>query len=297
MFKNKIVAAGLAVVLASPFGLAACGSKPAATEQSASSTNSAVKATEEGSTILYWEGALADGQSVIYTHDDTAQTAVLAIFKADGSSGKAWSGKYAQTENSVTISDEGTKEAVTLTVEDAVENTTSLKINITGYGEATLKPTTQSEFEKELEGIVTTAVASAATEVATEVADEASKTTFYWEGTLADGSTVDYMDSEETREALKNSKTAEASLTITKADLSDIKSWNGKATAEGDKITITDEESKQTISYTAKADGDSSLKLNIDGYGEVDLKPVTGGDIANEIGQAVEEATQSSSAK
>ena len=181
---------------------------------------------------------------------------------------------------------------------DVSDDGSALKVNIDGYGEVEMKPITQGEFTKGLEATGTEIAAEAAKELeaaATAVADEISKTTFAWEGTLSDGSGVLYTDSAESREALRNSKTAEASLVITKADGSDIQTWSGKATAEGKKITITDDETKKTISYTAASEGKDSLKLNIDGYGEVTVKAVTGGDIAQGIEQAAEQVSQSSS--
>ena len=301
MLKNKIVAVGLASVLAMPFGLVACGNKPADSSQAASSSSAAASSSSttqdtkdaaQANEVLYWQGTLSDGRSVIYTEDEKEQTAVLAIAKEDGSEGEAWYGKYTSADDKFTITDSTTNEAVVLTVKDFTDDFSGLKINIDGIGDVDMKPITQGEFNKELEA-ASAEIANELEAAGAAIADELSKATLYWEGTLSDGSTVDYMDA---GEDLK-------SLTITKTDGSDPEVWSGKATTEGTKVTITDEETKKTISYTTEsgADQSSSLKINIDGYGEVELKPVTGGEFVNEVeqavDQAVDQATQSSSAE
>ena len=289
MLKNKIVAVGLTGVLTMSFGLAACGGQPAASSsesKASSSETEQAKDAKEAIKILYWEGTTSDGQSVVYMDDAETKTAGLVIVKSDASDGKGWSGQVAEANGKKTITDDITGETIAFAVGDVASDGTSLKVNIDGYGEVNMTPITAHldcllSFAKAAEGYI----AAAATEAAAEAAEEISKTTLYWEGTLSDGSTVDYTDDAEAKEA---------SLSITKADLSDGKVWSGKATVENGKTTITDNESKQTISFTVVS-GDkngSSLKLNIDGYGEVELKPVTGGDAANQIGQAVEEASK-----
>lgn len=294
MLKNKIVAAGLATVLAMPFGLAACGSQPAAkqetkTEATTTETKDAssdkLKEAAEASKILYWEGKTSDGQEVFYMDDEESKSAILAIGKEDGSDGKGWVGKVTTQDPKITITDETTGETITLTVLDTTEDFSALKVNIDGYGEVDMKPTTQGAFAKEIEGVVDTAVTAAVTEAATEAADELSKTVMYYEGTLADGKTVAYVDNAESKEAL---------LAISNADYSDVKSYAGKVTVADGKTTITDEETKQTISFTVVS-GDSkssTMKLNIDGYGEVELKGVTGGELADQVGKLAEQVAK-----
>lgn len=294
MLKNKIVAAGLATVLAMPFGLAACGSQPAAkqetkTEATTTETKDAssdkLKEAAEASKILYWEGKTSDGQEVFYMDDEESKSAILAIGKEDGSDGKGWVGKVVTQDAKVTITDETSGETINLTVLDATEDFSALKVNIDGYGEVNMKPTTQGAFAKEIEGVVDTAVTAAVTEAATQAADELSKTVMYFEGTLADGKSVTYAD---------NAEAKEAALVISSADYSDVKSYAGKVTVADGKTTITDEETKQTISFTVVS-GDSkssTMKLNIDGYGEVELKGVTGGELADQVGKLVEQVAK-----
>lgn len=294
MLKNKIVAAGLATVLAMPFGLAACGSQPAAkqetkTEATTTETKDAssdkLKEAAEASKILYWEGKTSDGQEVFYMDDEESKSAILAIGKEDGSDGKGWVGKVTTQDPKITITDETSGETITLTVLDTTDDFSALKVNIDGYGEVEMKPTTQGAFAKEIEGIVDTAVTAAVTEAATQAADELSKTVMYFEGTLADGKSVTYAD---------NAEAKEAALVINSADYSDVKSYAGKVTVADGKTTITDEETKQTISFTVVS-GDSkssTMKLDIDGYGEVELKGVTGGELADQVGKLVEQVAK-----
>lgn len=294
MLKNKIVAAGLATVLAMPFGLAACGSQPAAkqetkTEATTTETKDAssdkLKEAAEASKILYWEGKTSDGQEVFYMDDEESKSAILAIGKEDGSDGKGWVGKVVTQDAKVTITDETTGETINLTVLDVTDDFSALKVNIDGYGDVEMKPTTQGAFAKEIEGVVDTAVTAAVTEAATQAADELSKTVMYYEGTLADGQTVAYVDNAESKEAL---------LAISNADYSDVKSYAGKVTVADGKTTITDEETKQTISFTVVS-GDSkssTMKLNIDGYGEVELKGVTGGELADQVANLAEQVAK-----
>lgn len=295
MLKNKIVAAGLATVLAMPFGLAACGSQPAAKQETktettttttvTSSSDEKAKEAAEAAKILYWEGKTSDGQDVFYMDDEAGSNAILAVTKSDGSDGKGWAGKVTTQDTKLTITDDETKETISLTVVDAAEDLTSLKVNIDGYGDVEMKPTTQGAFTKEVEGVVDAAVTAAITEAANEAANELSKTVMYYEGTLADGKTVAYVDNAESKEAL---------LAISNADYSDVKSYAGKVTVADGKTTITDEETKQTISFTVVS-GDSkssTMKLNIDGYGEVELKGVTGGELADQVGKLAEQVAK-----
>ena len=290
MLKNKIVAAGLATVLAMPFGLAACGNQPAAKQETktetttTTATSEKAKEAEEAAKILYWAGKTSDGQDVFYMEDLESSTAALAVTKDDGSDGKGWAGKAKLEENKVTITDDESKEAINLTVVDTTPDYTALKVEIDGYGTVEMKPTTQGEFEKEVEGFVSTAVTAAATEAVSQAADELSKSIVYYEGDLASGQHVDYADDAESKEA---------ALVISNADLSDVKAWSGKVSVVDGKTTITDTETKQTVSFTASGDSkSSSIKLNIDGYGEVELKGVTGGEVGDQIAKAVEQLSK-----
>lgn len=283
MLKNKVVAVGLTAALTMSAGLVACGNQPAASSESKASSSAAEQAKEaaEAAKILYWQGTTSDGQEVVYSNDENTKTASLVIVKSDASDGQAWSGKTIEADNKITIKDDSTSKAITYTVVETAPDGTSLKVNIEGYGDVNMKPITQGEFSKAAEGYIT----AAAAEAAAEAADAISKTTMYWEGTLSNGSTVNYMDDAENKEA---------TLSVTNADMSDAKVWSGKVTVENGKSTITDGESKKTITFTVVSSDDKggSQKLNIDGYGEVELKPVTGGDVADQAEQFINEMSK-----
>ena len=214
-------------------------------------------------------------------NDEATKTASLVIVKSDASDGQGWTGKTTVDGDKITITDESTNKAVNLALVEYAADGSSLKLNVEGYGDISMKPITQGEFNKAAEGFITAAVA----EAAAEAADAAAKTTMYWEGTLSNGSTVIYMDDPEAKEAM---------IAITKEDVSDSSSWSGKVAVENGKSVITDNESKKTISFTVVSADDkgSSQKLNIEGYGEVELKPVTGGDLANMAEQFANEVSQ-----
>lgn len=278
MLKNKFVAIGLTGVLTMSAGLVACGGSSASGSASATAASSAstetAASTAEDSKIVFWQGTTSDGQNVFYSADDAAKTATLAVVKGDASDGKGWSGKTVEEAGKITITDESTNETATLNVIELSPDYTSLKVNVDGYGEVSMKPITQGEFNKAVEGVVTAVVA----EAAAQAAEELSKTTFYWEGTLSNGSSVIYNEDIENKEAM---------LTISNADGSDIKSWTGTMATENGKTTITDKESKQTIAITKTPTDEKATtqKINIDGYGEVELKQVTGEDLAKQAEQ------------
>lgn len=125
------------------------------------------------------------------------------------------------------------------------------------------------------------AVDSAAAAATTSAADAAAaEAPVYWEGTLADGSEVTYSE---------DIDLDVTTLIINSADLSDIKMWVGPATADGDKFTITDTGTNETISFTiADVAADGTLTLNIDGYGEVQLKGVTQAEFDAQLQEAIE---------
>ena len=265
MLKNKIVTLGLAGVLAMS-GLAACGnqatttSEPAKTESAKTETSST---DVTGNTVVYWEGKLADGQEVAYMDDAANKAGTLSIMKSDASDGKAWSGKYTTSDTKVTLKDDLTGDVVTFTVLSASDDTSTFKINIEGYGEATMKPVTADEFAK-------------------RVGNELAKVTVYWEGTLADKSSVSYMDGGEDIESI---------LSVANANGSDSKTWTGKAVKQDNKVTITDTQSKEAVTFTILTSSDSVMKLNIEGYGEVELKPVSGSEAMKKAGDELAKTT------
>lgn len=104
----------------------------------------------------------------------------------------------------------------------------------------------------------------------------------YWEGTLSDGSFVDYID---------DSEDGTAVIAVTKSDLSDSTAWYGAAgtSADGKTITITDAESSKTISFTIVEATPTSITIDLEGYGEVEMAPVTKSDIKASVDEFVKE--------
>ena len=323
MFKNKIAIVAIAGMLAMCFGLAACGgnnassssaaststaSSSSATASSSSSSSSSAASTE----VVYWSGALADGSTVSYMDDAATAQGALSIIKDDLSDGAVWMGAYTVTgDGMVTITDADTKKNISFTIVDVTPKV-SMTMDIDGYGEVVVKAVTAADFEALAEEIANTATAAAvadegqrllkklnregkklekqitkeAKKLAKQLDQLDEKTALYWDGTLADGTFVSYVDDPESKQAV---------LSIIKSDYSDGAVWYGKYTtdASGKTITLTDEESGKTLSYeVTETTPGTSLKINIEGYGEADLKAVTKSDLtqfAQEAEKLIEE--------
>lgn len=94
----------------------------------------------------------------------------------------------------------------------------------------------------------------------------ASNKVLYYEGTLSDGQIVDYYGD------MLNST---AALSIAKSDYSSATVWYGTSSVSEDGVvTITDADTNHTVNYTLMSNGDSLL-IDIQNYGEAELKPVT----------------------
>lgn len=104
----------------------------------------------------------------------------------------------------------------------------------------------------------------------TEADDEAI---ISWQGTLEDGSQVDYISSADE---------ANGSLVIESADPTQSKSWLGSKTSTADgKQTITDDETKETVTFTlSDVADDGTMQIDIEGYGKGTLNPLTAADWA-----------------
>lgn len=145
---------------------------------------------------------------------------------------------------------------------------------------ATSAEATSAEATSAAADATSAAADSAATTSAAD-ATAAADSAVYYEGTLADGSEVTYAEDVELQTT---------TLMINSADLSDIKMWIGTAAADGEKFTITDMTSNETISYTideVSADA-SAVTLTIDGYGQVQLKGVTQAEYDAQLQEALE---------
>ncbi|MBQ9043483.1 MAG: hypothetical protein IJ111_11815 [Eggerthellaceae bacterium] len=326
MFKNKLAVIAMAGLLAMCLGLVACGgsssssaasssaatSSSAEASSSAAASSSATSSSADTSATVYWQGTLPDGSTVCYVDNSMKGEAAISIAKSDYADAVVWAGPVNYVENGVaTIAGANTAEPITFSIVDITPN--SFTIDLTGYGEAELKPVTQAEINayaeelaeavadegekllkeieeagKALEAEITAGVAALSAEVekaTTEFNNLDDKTVFFWNGTLADGSSVTYMD---------NPDNGKAFLCIVKKDLSGGSAWYGKTAAseDGKIVTITDDNGA-TVSYEiVESTPGESMKMSIKAYGEGDLKAVTKADFvkfAEELGKSLSE--------
>ena len=114
------------------------------------------------------------------------------------------------------------------------------------------------------------AASSSAASSSAASSSAASNEILYWEGTLTDGSIVDYEDD------WLNSL---AALSIAKSDYSDAKVWYGPASIdEAGVVTITDAETSGTVSFTLSKNASGAMVIDIANYGEAELKAITEAD-------------------
>ncbi len=302
----------MAGLLAMCLGLVACGgsgSSSAASSSTASSSaatssatasSSAASSTADITNAIFWEGTLPDGSTVCYVDNSLKGEAAISIAKSDYADAKVWAGPVNYVENGVaTIAGANTEEPITFTIVDVTAN--SFTIDLTGYGQVELKPVSEADIKayaeklaeaaaaegekllkeieeagKALEAEITAGLEQLQAEVdkaTTEFNNLDEKTVFYWDGTLADGSSVTYMD---------NPDEGKAFLCIVKKDLSGGAAWYGKTVAsqDGKIVTITDDKTGATVSYeiVESTPGDS-MKMSIKAFGDGDLKAVTKADL------------------
>lgn len=314
MFKSKIAIVAVAAMLAMCMGLTACGgsssSSAAASSSAASSASASASASSSAasssadsievvsSLVVFWQGTLPDGRVVTYVDNAEKGEAAIAIAKSDFSDGKVWAGPVNYVEGgTITIAGADTVEPITFTFADINDN--SIKINIAGYGEVEMKPVTEDDITayakqfaeavaaegEKLLAEIESAAKQAEQAVEAEIAKLSSsfeamskefdslddKTVFFWDGKMADGSYVDYV----------NDPSGKAFLSVIKADYSDGAMWYGAATTsqDGKTVTITDDESKATVTFSIAESTDTTMKINIMGYGEADLTAFTKADL------------------
>ena len=312
--KHRIVVIAIAGMLAMCVGLTACGggnsasssaaSSSAASSSAASSSAAASSAASSSdaasSAALFWHGTLADGSNVYYLDNPAEGTATIAVAKSDFSDAKVWAGPITLAENGIaSIPGSSTAEPITFTITDIASD--SFTVNLVGYGEAVLKPVSEAEVKTYAEELAKTAategekllkeleeagkaleaeIAAGLEKLSGEIDKLAAeynnldeKTVFFWNGTLADGSTVCYAD---------DPNSGQAYLSIIKSDLSGGVVWDGKysASQDGKIVTITDSETGATVSYEiVESTPGSSMKVNIKGFGDVNLSAVTKADL------------------
>lgn len=103
-------------------------------------------AVEEGDAIVDWNGAFEDGTLVSFIESEDGTQAALSITPAGSSEAKRWMGAETDTgDNKVTITDDTTKESITLTLTKASADGTA-EIEVEGYGKATIVPFTVNDY-------------------------------------------------------------------------------------------------------------------------------------------------------
>ncbi len=163
MVKSKISVLAVSASLVATLGLCACGGQsannannaaPANTEATTETTTTEATTDAASSTstdsqdnpIISWEGALEDGTLVSYMESDDGKNAAIAITPAGSSEAKRWMGAETDTgDNKVTITDDTTKESITLTLTKASADGTA-EIEVEGYGKATIVPFTVNDY-------------------------------------------------------------------------------------------------------------------------------------------------------
>ncbi len=203
---TKIAAPVMAGVLTLSIGLVGCGgSKPAAddkaktetsqtteTSQSSDTTKTTDATTSENSaidpnTVLYWQGKLPDGKSVIYSDNALEGTSTLLIFESlDDKNAVMYDGKVTLENGESVITDKTSGDSIKMKITTA--NDAVMEMEIDGYGKCTLSSMTAKDFEDELNALgkeVESAVNEAADELAAagkeieaavnEAADEIAK--------------------------------------------------------------------------------------------------------------------------
>ena len=280
MVKSKFAVLAASASLVATLGLAACGGQNASSSSAAASSSSeATSATASSSAstsaadkkIVSWEGMLTDGNLVSYMNSEDGKQATLTITNTKTNDVKSWTGASTINGDKITITDDKSKEAVTFTLTTLVENGV-MAIDIEGQGAGAVVAFTAADY-KMMEDFQKTL-------------DDASKVSS-WEGALADGSLVSYMNSEDGKQA---------ALSITNLNTGETKTWMGATTIEGDKITITDTESKNTITINVSSvkEEDGTAEIEIEGYGKGTVVAFTAGEyrLLGEAEKALAEAAK-----
>lgn len=280
MVKSKFAVLAASASLVATLGLAACGGQNASSSSAAASSSSEATSTTASSSastsaadkkIVSWEGMLTDGNLVSYMNSEDGKQATLTITNTKTNDVKSWTGASTINGDKITITDDKSKEAVTFTLTTLVENGV-MAIDIEGQGAGAVVAFTAADY-KMMEDFQKTL-------------DDASKVSS-WEGALADGSLVSCMNSEDGKQA---------ALSITNLNTGETKTWMGATTIEGDKITITDTESKNTITINVSSvkEEDGTAEIEIEGYGKGTVVAFTAGEyqLLGEAEKALAEAAK-----
>lgn len=284
MAKKKITAIVASAALAAMLGLTACGgqaasssasaaasSSAAETSAAASSSNAAASTTSPSAedTIISWQGALVDGTLIDYITSDDGKNGGFVLTKNDKEEPKRWLGTLtASNDGKITITDDTTKESISFTLEDA-DTSGAVTIDVEGYGKGALVPMSAADWQRVAEA---------------EELKKTLETAVNWVGAFEDGTPVVYMDTE---------SGTEAALAIAPLKSSEMKTWTGKVSGDNGKVTITDDQTKESITIgITNVEEDGTLVIESDEYGKGILVKMTVGDWLT-----VDELTKSSSSK
>lgn len=175
---NKFVAPVMAGALTLTLGLVGCGGSsttesttapateettetaPATTETTpapAETTPAPAATTEAESKILYWEGESDKGDVLLYSEDETDNTATVILFgdHDDKDELLAFSGPATVEGDKLTITDAETGDTFTFTVTGQTQDAVTIDLGVHGAG--TLKPVTEQQFNDEIDGIINVA--------------------------------------------------------------------------------------------------------------------------------------------
>lgn len=288
---------------------------------SAEASSSAASSSAASNEAVFWKGTLSDGSTVCYVDDVKSNEAALLVAKSDLSSASLWAGPIAiNSDGVVTITDTESKKTITYTITGITAD--SFTINLDGYGEVELKAVTEADIKAYAEKLAAAVAAEgkklmkeieeAGQDLKQEVQTELDnlskeieqlqneynsldeKAVLFWDGTLADGQGVVYMD---------DPKSGEAFLSITKPDYSDAAVWYGKfnASEDGKIVTITDNETGKTVTFeVVESTPGTVMKINVRGYGEAKLASVTKADfskLTEELAKSADQGSSQSAAK
>ena len=306
---------------ASSSAAASSEASSSADASSSAAASSEASGSAETNEIVFWKGTLSDGSTVCYVDDVQSSEAALLVAKSDFSDASLWVGPISiNSDGVITITDTESKKTITYTITGIT--TDSFTINLDGYGEVELKAVTESDIKAYAEKLAAAAAAEgekllkeieeAAQNLKQEVKTELDnlskeieqlqneynsldeKAVLFWDGTLADGQGVVYMD---------DPKSGEAFLSITKPDFSDAAVWYGKfsASEDGKIVTITDNETGKTVTYEViESTPGTVMKINVKGYGEAKLASVTKADfsqLTEELAKSADQGSDQSAAK
>ena len=286
MVKTKAVAIIASAALVATLGLSACGGQtPSGSTSSSSSSSSTTnsntasantntsansntsnKSTSSSSSkasneIVSWEGITEDGTLVSYMSSDDGTLGAISLSQMDSNVTKSWMGDMVlDSSGKVTITDETTKDTISFTVTDITKDGAA-EITLEDHGKGILAALTEKDYKK-LEEFQQTL---------------AGMEVLAWGGALDDGTLVSYMTSDDEKHA---------ALAITPSNSSKKEeTWMGSATMDADgKVTITDDTTKDTISFTInkvtvnKKTLDTAVEITLDGYGKTKLVAFTAND-------------------